>query len=65
LAVFGVWKMRPLEQVAKRLNIGRSRAHRLSNLGIIPTIKLGKCKRVRYSSLMKCLEDNQNKFLEY
>ena len=47
-----------VEQVAKFLNICLAQAHKLTQLGIIPTVRIGKSKRVRYSDLMKYIEKN-------
>lgn len=39
------------EQVAQRLDVSRSKAYQMMNRKEIPTIKIGKCVRVRNEDL--------------
>ena len=50
-----------LPQVAIYLQIGRSTAFLYARKGIIPTIRFGKCLRVRLSSLLDWLDSNESK----
>ena len=44
--------------VAQILNISRSKAYQLMQLGIIPTVRIGHSVRVQYESLMQFIEKN-------
>jgi excisionase family DNA binding protein len=46
------------KDVAEILNISRSKAYYLMQIGEIPTVKIGQCRRVRPEDLMKYIESN-------
>jgi excisionase family DNA binding protein len=46
------------KDVAEILNISRSKAYHFMQIGEIPTIRIGKCRRVRPEDLIKYIENN-------
>ena len=59
------WKEEPLlltpEQVARRLNISRSMVYLLlADPNGIPSITIGRCRRIRESDLQRWLDEQQS-----
>jgi len=46
------------KQVAEILNISKSKTYRFMQLGEIPTVRIGKSRRVRPEDLIKYIESN-------
>ena len=46
------------KDIAEILNISRSKAYHLMQIGEIPTVQIGKCRRVRPEDLIKYIESN-------
>jgi len=40
-----------IDEVAERLSIGRTKAYELTRAGVIPTVLLGRCRRVPAKAL--------------
>ena len=48
-----------ISQIQQRLQIGRSTAYSLVATRSIPSIRVGKCLRIRRSDLERFIEDNR------
>ncbi len=46
------------KDVAEILNISRSKTYHLMQLGEIPTVQIGKCRRIRPEDFIKYIESN-------
>ena len=53
------------KQVAEILNISKSKAYRFMQLGEIPTVRIGKSRRVRPEDLIKYIENNTYSLNQY
>ena len=53
------------KQVAEILNISKSKAYRFMQLGEIPTVRIGKSRRVRPEDLIQYIETNTYKMSKY
>ena len=53
------------KQVAEILNISKSKTYRFMQLGEIPTVRIGKSRRVRPEDLIQYLERNTFTLNEY
>jgi excisionase family DNA binding protein len=53
------------KEVAEILQISRAMAYNLMLRGEIPTVKIGKCRRVRPEDLIKYIESNTYKMNQY
>ncbi len=54
-----------VKQVAEILNISKSKAYRFMQLGEIPTVRIGKSRRVRPEYLIQYMETNTYKINQY
>ena len=50
--------LRPVRAVANFLSISRSKVYQLMEAGELPYVKLGKTRRVRWSDVLKLVEQN-------
>jgi excisionase family DNA binding protein len=53
------------KQVADILNISKSKAYQFMQLGEIPTVRIGKSRRVRPEDLIKYIENNTYSVNQY
>jgi excisionase family DNA binding protein len=53
------------KQVADILNISKSKAYHFMQLGEIPTVRIGKSRRVRPEDLIKYIENNTYSVNQY
>jgi excisionase family DNA binding protein len=53
------------KQVAEILNISKSKAYHFMQLGEIPTVRIGKSRRVRPEDLIKYIESNTYTLNQY
>ena len=53
------------KQVAEILNISKSKTYRFMQLGEIPTVRIGKSRRVRPEDLIKYIESNTYTLNQY
>ena len=53
------------KDVAEILQISRAMAYSLMQRGEIPTVRIGKARRVRPEDLIKYIESNTNKLNQY
>jgi excisionase family DNA binding protein len=53
------------KEVAEILKISRAMAYNLMLRGEIPTVRIGKCRRVRPEDLIKYIESNTYKMNQY
>jgi excisionase family DNA binding protein len=53
------------KQVAEILNISKSKTYRFMQLGEIPTVRIGKSRRVRPEDLIKYIESNTYSLNQY
>ena len=53
------------KQVAEILNISKSKTYHFMQLGEIPTVRIGKSRRVRPEDLIKYIESNTYKMNQY
>jgi len=50
--------LRPVREVARFLAISRSKVYQLMETGELPYVKLGKSRRVRWSDVLKLVDDH-------
>ena len=53
------------QQVAEILNLSKSKTYRFMQLGEIPTVRIGKSRRVRPEDLIKYIESNTYTLNQY
>lgn len=44
------------EEAAKRLSIGRTKCYELMDAGVVPSVKIGRCRRVIVAELPNTIE---------
>lgn len=63
--VFKIYTLLKAKEVAKILKISRAMAYTLMQRGEIPTVRIGKARRVRPEDLIKYIESNTYKMNQY
>jgi excisionase family DNA binding protein len=64
-SIFRVNTLLKAKDVAEILQISRAMAYCLMQRGEIPTVRIGKCRRVRLEDLIKYIESKTNTLNQY